>query len=259
MVGYVRAKEQVQPDDPLGASEADLPYACPLPPAEALRPWNTVAEDTGSPLQLEAVGYACCRFAASLGALDIAGVSRRDVVLVQVTTRNWPVAAEMEMLALFRVPANCRRLLLAQVHFQRKCVDSFLTFQNNPPALQSTARAAAAATAVGPRLNSLQALPLPSGRAKIADVQRKARAAATSGIRQRMRASRTGAMGFRTIARIADVATTTPLPLLYASAASQTAETHETNRISSKKLYGGLPYVPTNRNSADMTPAKAAE
>lgn len=60
---------------------------------------------------LEAAGYACCRSAASLGARDIVGVSSRGVVLVQVKTRDWPGAAEMETLALFRTQANCRKLV----------------------------------------------------------------------------------------------------------------------------------------------------
>jgi hypothetical protein len=60
---------------------------------------------------LEAAGYAVTRAAASLGAWDLIGVGSTDVVLVQVKTRDWPGAAEMEALTSFRVPPNCRRLV----------------------------------------------------------------------------------------------------------------------------------------------------
>jgi Holliday junction resolvase len=60
---------------------------------------------------LEAAGYACTRAAASLGVFDIIGIGSTDVVLVQVKTRDWPGAVEMETLRLFRVPANCRKLI----------------------------------------------------------------------------------------------------------------------------------------------------
>ncbi len=60
---------------------------------------------------LEAAGYSVTRAAASLGAWDIIGIGSADVVLVQVKTRDWPGAVEMETLAGFRCPANCRRLV----------------------------------------------------------------------------------------------------------------------------------------------------
>lgn len=60
---------------------------------------------------LEAAGYACTRAAASLGAWDIIGIGSADVVLVQVKTRDWPGAAEMETLRLFAAPANARKLV----------------------------------------------------------------------------------------------------------------------------------------------------
>lgn len=60
---------------------------------------------------LEAAGYRCCRSAASLGVWDIVGVGSADLVLVQVKTRDWPGALEMEAIAAFPVPANCRRLI----------------------------------------------------------------------------------------------------------------------------------------------------
>ncbi|MBX3024425.1 hypothetical protein KF840_05895 [bacterium] len=60
---------------------------------------------------LEAAGYAVTRAAGSLGAWDLIGIGSTDVVLVQVKTRDWPGAVEMETLTGFRVPPNCRRLL----------------------------------------------------------------------------------------------------------------------------------------------------
>jgi Holliday junction resolvase len=60
---------------------------------------------------LEAAGYACTRAAASLGVFDIIGIGSTDVVLVQVKTRDWPGAVEMETLQSFPVPSNCRKLI----------------------------------------------------------------------------------------------------------------------------------------------------
>ena len=60
---------------------------------------------------MEAVGYRCTRSAASLGEWDIIGIGSKDMVLVQVKTRDWPGAAEMEALTLFSVPPNCRKLI----------------------------------------------------------------------------------------------------------------------------------------------------
>ena len=60
---------------------------------------------------LEADGYRCSRSAASLGAWDIFGIRKTDVVLCQVKTRDWPGAVEMETLKGFAVPGNCRRLI----------------------------------------------------------------------------------------------------------------------------------------------------
>lgn len=60
---------------------------------------------------LEAAGYACTRAAASLGVFDIVGIGSTDVVLVQVKTRDWPGAVEMEALRLFVRPPNCRVLI----------------------------------------------------------------------------------------------------------------------------------------------------
>lgn len=60
---------------------------------------------------LEAAGYAVTRSGASLGAWDLIGVSATDVVLVQVKSNAWPGTAEMETLAGFQVPPNCKRLV----------------------------------------------------------------------------------------------------------------------------------------------------
>lgn len=60
---------------------------------------------------LEAAGYACTRAAASLGAFDIIGVGSKDVVLVQVKTRDWPGTVEMESLREFPVPPNAQKLV----------------------------------------------------------------------------------------------------------------------------------------------------
>jgi Holliday junction resolvase len=60
---------------------------------------------------LEAAGYRCTRSAASLGEWDIVGIGSTDFVLVQVKTRDWPGAVEMETLKLFPVPPNARKLV----------------------------------------------------------------------------------------------------------------------------------------------------
>jgi hypothetical protein len=60
---------------------------------------------------LEAAGYHCTRSAASLGEWDIVGVGSTDFVLVQVKTRDWLGAAEMETLRLFSAPPNARKLI----------------------------------------------------------------------------------------------------------------------------------------------------
>ena len=60
---------------------------------------------------LESAGYRCTRSAASLGAWDIIGISRRDVVLCQVKTRDWPGSVEMETLREFVAPPACRKIV----------------------------------------------------------------------------------------------------------------------------------------------------
>jgi len=60
---------------------------------------------------LEAAGYQCSRAAASLGVFDVIGIGSRDLVLVQVKTRDWPGLLEMEQIKLFPCPPNCRKLI----------------------------------------------------------------------------------------------------------------------------------------------------
>ena len=60
---------------------------------------------------LEAAGYRCTRAAASLGTFDIIGVGETDVVLCQVKTRDWPSSTEMETIANFATPPNCRKII----------------------------------------------------------------------------------------------------------------------------------------------------
>jgi hypothetical protein len=60
---------------------------------------------------LEAAGYACTRAAASLGVFDIIGIGPTDVVLVQVKSRDWPGAAEMEFIRNFPCPSFCRKIV----------------------------------------------------------------------------------------------------------------------------------------------------
>ena len=45
---------------------------------------------------LEVAGYRCTRSSASLGVFDIIGVGSTDLVMVQVKSRDWPGALEME-------------------------------------------------------------------------------------------------------------------------------------------------------------------
>ena len=67
---------------------------------------------------LEAAGYRCTRSAASLGAWDVVGISHRDVVLVQVKTRDWPGGVEMEVLQEFVAPPSCRKIVHRWRHRQ---------------------------------------------------------------------------------------------------------------------------------------------
>lgn len=60
---------------------------------------------------LESAGYQCTRAAASLGVFDIIAVGAADVLLVQVKTRDWPGAVEIEAIRRFIAPANARKVV----------------------------------------------------------------------------------------------------------------------------------------------------
>lgn len=60
---------------------------------------------------LEAAGYRVTRSSASLGEWDLIGISRTDIVLCQVKTRDWPGGSEMESLREFPAPPNARKLI----------------------------------------------------------------------------------------------------------------------------------------------------
>lgn len=61
---------------------------------------------------LEARGYACARSSGSLGAWDIIGVSRSEVILVQVKTGRPPGRPEMDALIAFEAPRATTRKVL---------------------------------------------------------------------------------------------------------------------------------------------------
>lgn len=60
---------------------------------------------------LEAAGYRMTRAAASLGTFDLIGIGSADVMLVQVKTRDWPGAVEIEAIRRFIAPANARKVV----------------------------------------------------------------------------------------------------------------------------------------------------
>jgi len=68
---------------------------------------------------LETLGYRCTRAAASLGEFDIIAIGPTDVVLLQVKTRDWPGAVEMEQIRMFPCPPNCRKVLHRWKHRAR--------------------------------------------------------------------------------------------------------------------------------------------
>jgi hypothetical protein len=69
---------------------------------------------------LEAAGYDCTRAAASLGVFDIVGIGPTDFVLVQVKTRDYPGAAEMETIRNFPCPPICKNLIHRWVDGRRQ-------------------------------------------------------------------------------------------------------------------------------------------
>ena len=68
---------------------------------------------------LEAAGYRCTRAAGSLGCWDVIAVGPTDFVCLQVKSRDWPGAVEMETLKNFPVPPNCKRLIHRWRDYQR--------------------------------------------------------------------------------------------------------------------------------------------
>jgi hypothetical protein len=60
---------------------------------------------------LEAEGYKCTKSGASLGAWDIIGVGRFDIVLLQVKSNRPPGRREMKVLQEFKAPSCCTKLL----------------------------------------------------------------------------------------------------------------------------------------------------
>ncbi len=68
---------------------------------------------------LEAVGYRCMRAGGSLGVFDICGISYEGIVLVQVKSRDWPGAVEMEKIQDFPCPPNGRKLIHRWRNYQR--------------------------------------------------------------------------------------------------------------------------------------------
>lgn len=69
---------------------------------------------------LEAAGYRVTRAAASLGAWDLVAISSRDVMLVQVKTRDWPGRVELETLREFPAPHCARKILHRWRHRARR-------------------------------------------------------------------------------------------------------------------------------------------
>jgi hypothetical protein len=76
---------------------------------------NTVAKGARNERRsielLESLGYNCVRAAASRGVFDIVAIGQSDIVLVQVKSTEWPRAAEMDSLRMFRAPAGVRKLV----------------------------------------------------------------------------------------------------------------------------------------------------
>jgi Holliday junction resolvase-like predicted endonuclease len=60
---------------------------------------------------LEAAGYRVTRAGASLGEWDLIGISKTDIVLVQVKSNAYPGTLERLAMIEFPVPANCRKLI----------------------------------------------------------------------------------------------------------------------------------------------------
>lgn len=60
---------------------------------------------------LEAAGYQTLRSAGSHGPFDVIGISRTDILLVQVKCNRWPNPAELEGIREYPCPANTRKII----------------------------------------------------------------------------------------------------------------------------------------------------
>lgn len=60
---------------------------------------------------LESAGYACTKSGGSLGVFDIIGISKTDVLLVQVKSNREPPPHEREQMRDFMAPKNARKLI----------------------------------------------------------------------------------------------------------------------------------------------------
>lgn len=60
---------------------------------------------------LEDAGYQCIRSAASKGVFDLVAVKSDDIIFCQVKSGRWPGRAEMDAIANFEMPPNCRRII----------------------------------------------------------------------------------------------------------------------------------------------------
>lgn len=60
---------------------------------------------------LKSMGYACTRAAASPVVWDVVAIGSRDVILLQVKSRDWPGSVEMETLKGFVCPPLCKKII----------------------------------------------------------------------------------------------------------------------------------------------------
>ena len=60
---------------------------------------------------LEAKGYQCTKSGGSLGAWDIIGLGREDVILCQVKSNSLPRKREMETLRNFICSPYCKKVV----------------------------------------------------------------------------------------------------------------------------------------------------
>lgn len=60
---------------------------------------------------LESVGYVCTKAGGSLGVWDVIGISKTDVVCVQVKSNRWPGSKETQAMKDAPHPANTRKFI----------------------------------------------------------------------------------------------------------------------------------------------------